>query len=78
MTYGINMTRANVERINRFLKVAARDGFGHAMQQHSDLMSIEESAALKTLEPDEIRAMLEISENVLRYRDEEGETSLTP
>lgn len=73
MTYGINMTRANVERINQFLKVAVRDGLDHAMQQHIDLLSLEESVAFKTLEPEEIQAMLKISENVLQYRDEHSD-----
>lgn len=70
MPYGINMTLGNVEKINRFLKAAVRDGFDHAMQQHGDLVSLDEATAIKTMQPDQIQAILDISENVLHYRED--------
>jgi hypothetical protein len=73
MPQGINMTRGNVDRINRFLKVAVREGFDRAMQQHGDLVSLEEADVLKTMAPDHLRAVLEVSENVMGYRVDNDE-----
>jgi hypothetical protein len=73
MSPGINMTRGNVARINRFLKVAVREGFDRAMEQHPDLVTLEEADGLKTMGPDHLQAILEVSENVLNYTGDDNE-----
>lgn len=72
MSDGLNMTAANVDRMNRFLKAATSNGLNEAIQQHHDLLDPEELGVLQKLNSDQLNSLLQISESILMYRDEKS------
>ena len=71
MPHGLNMTAANVDLMNEFLRTAVHKGLDEAMRLYQERLAPDELAVLEKLEADELNSLLRISESILTYRDEQ-------